>query len=81
MTLSREKLVMMLVDEFGLDAAEIEAGAPLFSGGLLDSFNMVELVSYLEDETGTKLAAAEFTLENLDTVDRIVAFMARRASA
>jgi acyl carrier protein len=44
---------------------------PLFSAGLLDSFNMVELLSYLADTYGVEIDPTVINIESLDTPARI----------
>jgi acyl carrier protein len=79
MKLDREKLVAFLTDQFSLREDELEDSTKLFSGGLLDSFNLVDLVGFLEREGKFKMGAMEVNLENLDTVERILRFFALKA--
>lgn len=75
MSIGRDQLREFLVDRFRLDGVELDDDTQLFSTGLLDSFSMIELVMYLEQQSGEKLRAGDFNLENLDSVDRILRFM------
>lgn len=79
--MTREQLIAQLTDHFGLGDADLADDAPLFSSGLLDSFSLVDLISFLETEVGIRIGALEVTLENLDSVDRILAFVDRKTSA
>ena len=79
MALTRETLIEHLVEEYDLDEAELAAGALLFSTGRLDSFMLVELVMYLEDQAGVKIRPIDFTLDNLDSVERMLTFLSRKA--
>lgn len=78
MSLTREKLVTRLVEEFDVSPDDLDEETPLFSTGLLDSFSMVSLVTYIEQEEGFKLSVGEFALDNLDSVSRILRFVGRR---
>ena len=78
MSLSREDLVTWLAREANLDPATLADDTPLFSGGLLDSLLLVDLLSWLEDAGGLKIAWHEVTLENIDTLARILTFCASR---
>jgi acyl carrier protein len=60
-----------IIRQFGLPAESIDDETPLFSSGLLDSFNMIELVGLVEEQMGKKLRVADINLENLDSVRRI----------
>ena len=66
-----------IIRQFGLPAESISDETPLFSSGLLDSFNMIEVVALIEERAGKKLRIADINLENLDTVRRIDALMAQ----
>jgi acyl carrier protein len=78
MNVTRESLTAYLSNRFGLDPESLEPETPLFSSGLLDSFSMLDVISHLEKETGTKVRHSEVTLGNLDTVGRILRFLAGR---
>lgn len=78
MRLTREMIVRRLVQDFELEPGEAESDG-LLSGGVLDSFSMLDLVSYVEREAGVKFRPADFNLQNLDSVDRIVKYLAARS--
>jgi acyl carrier protein len=46
--------------------------------GIIDSTGVLELIMFLEEQFGIKVADEEMTPENLDSVDRIVAFVGRK---
>lgn len=79
-TLTRIELMSWLMEQFDLDAAELGDGSRLLSGGLLNSFSMIELVTRIERTTGVKFRPTDFTLENLDSVDRILSFVERKST-
>ncbi len=81
MALTREALVAYISDEFGVGAGELSDGSPLFSSGVLDSFSLVDIVTFMEKEAGIKINALEVSLDNLDTVDRMMVFVERKVSA
>jgi acyl carrier protein len=54
---------------------EIKADTPLISSGLVDSFSMVSLKAYIEEEYGLFLSDDEATTEAFDTVSKIVALI------
>ena len=47
--------------------------------GLLDSFGMVELMSFIEASANIRLDPGDVTLENLDSVNRILGFVRQSA--
>lgn len=77
--MTRETLVQFFVDKFGLEPDELDDTTPIFSQGLLDSFNLVDLVAFLEKSLGKKIGAMEVNLNNLDTLERILAFARAKA--
>lgn len=52
----------------------------LFTSGLLDSFDLVDLVSLIEQNGGVKVRARDINMDNLDSVGRVVRFLARLKS-
>ena len=64
-------------DNLGL-RGELGDDTPIFSKGLLDSFSMIELITHIEGQAGIKIGPMEVTLENLDSVERIQAFVAKK---
>ena len=77
MALERGRLLAFMRDQLGVDTDDIDDSTPLFSSGRIDSFSLVSLVIFLEDATGSRIALGDVTLENLDTVGRMLAFAGR----
>jgi len=73
-----------LSQEFPNRAAEVarlDADAPLFDLGLVDSLSFLGLVSKLEEQFAIAVPPADFTPERFRTLDAIAAYVvqARRA--
>ena len=82
MALGREDLRRYLHEKQGLEPEDFEDDTLLFSSGLIDSFSMVGLIMFIEDTAGLRVHPADVTLDNFDSIDRILAFVeARGASA
>lgn len=80
--MNRDSLMTYLGDRMGLDTSSLTASTPLFSSSLLDSFSMVDLIMFIEKESGLRLHPTDVSLDNLDSIDRILRFIdARRAEA
>ncbi|MDM8559133.1 acyl carrier protein [Candidatus Parabeggiatoa sp. HSG14] len=75
MPLTYEKLLNYLDTEMGLDISEIDDETLLFSTALLDSFSLVELITFIEKEANIKISPTEVNLDNLDSVSRILNFV------
>lgn len=79
MTVGRDELLRYLESELGVEISHLRDDAPLFSSGLIDSFSMVVLIQFLEERSNRMIPVAEITFENIDTVERILAFVAARS--
>ncbi len=64
------------------DAAQAPAdGESLIENGIMDSTGVLELVSFLEEKFSITMADSDIVPANLDTLDRIAAFVAARAAS
>ena len=61
----------------GLKTEEIGSDIPLLSSGRLDSFELLELVNFLEGQTGRSVRPIDINLGNFDTISKICAFFER----
>jgi acyl carrier protein len=53
---------------------------PLISGGLIDSFNLVDLALFVEDTFGVRLDDSELNAQAFDTLDQLAALIQSRRS-
>lgn len=58
-----------------------EDAASLIESDLVDSTGILELVSFLEERFGIPIADADIVPANLDSIERIAAFVARKQPA
>lgn len=70
----KQALRTALVTQFRIDHGSLDDNTRLFSSGLIDSLSVMELVSFVESTIGQIVPPAEITLENFDSVNRIVRF-------
>lgn len=80
MSLTKQSLLEYLKDKMGLDTDSVEEETPLFSSGLLDSFSMVDLLMFVEKACGQRISPTEVSLDNLDSVSRILQFAEAKAA-
>ena len=59
----------------------IDADTSLFKDQLLDSMSLTNLMTFLEDEFAIRIGAMDVVFENLDTVNHMLAFIARKREA
>ena len=74
---SRTSVVDFLEAELGVDLSGVGNADPLFSSGIVDSFALVTLMMHLEQQGGFRINPGDVTLDNFDTIDRIIAFCSR----
>ncbi len=78
MILDRGNLRRYLHEQQGLEPEDFEDDTLLFSSGLIDSFSMVDLIIFIEDTEGVRVHPADVTLDNFDSIERILAFVEAR---
>jgi len=61
--------------------SELNAQTSLFREQLLDSMNLTGLITFLEETFEIRIGAMDIVFENLDTVDNMIAFIARKRAA
>ena len=69
----RDKILAILSDI--RPDIDFENEENLVSDALLESFDLVQLVSTLEEELGVEIGGRNITKENFDSLDRIVSLM------
>lgn len=79
MALSEALLMQNVRQLSGLDG-DATTDTPLFSTGTLDSLAMLTLIAFIEERSGMEIRADEVTLENFDTVNRILRFAQGRTA-
>lgn len=57
---------------------QISPDEPLISGGLIDSFNLVDLALFVEEEFGVRIEDFELNMETFDTLAQLVALILER---
>lgn len=63
------------------DAEDLRSDASLVDEGIVDSTGFLELTAFLESEFGFTVQDDEIVPENLDTLERMVAFVERKRAA
>lgn len=56
----------------------IAADEALISGGLIDSFSLVDLALYIEDTYGVRIDDTELNADTFDTLNQLAALIAER---
>ena len=63
-----------LINEFGL-APSTSDDAALFSSGLLDSFNVFQLLAFCEQTYALRISPLDVGLESFDSIDNVAALV------
>lgn len=73
MSLNKEKLIAFIKDKATFDY--FDEDTLLFSEGNLDSVSQLEMIGFIEEEAGIIIDQFDITLENFDSVSKIMKFI------
>ena len=81
MTSVRQEIRQFIVQNFlfGQDQ-EFDDGTSFLESGIIDSTGVLELVAHLEETYDVKVKDDELIPDNLDSIDAIVAYLARKGA-
>lgn len=75
----QQQLRQFICENFYIsDPAEIADETLLVTNGYIDSTGMLEVISFLEEEFGITITDQETTPENLESIERMSAFISRK---
>jgi acyl carrier protein len=63
---------------FGSKDSRLADGDSFLETGIIDSTGMLELVSFIESEFGIEVGDTELIPENLDSIERLAAFIEKK---
>jgi acyl carrier protein len=75
------KILTYLRDELRVDAAGLSPRDDLISSGRIDSVDLVRVATFLEGETGLAIPDGDITVDNFESVERMLAYVERRRGA
>ncbi len=77
---SEDKIRRFILENYLVtdDQSELNNDDSFLDQGILDSTGILEIIFFIEDEFGIKIKDDEMVPENLDSVNRIVAFIERK---
>ncbi len=81
MAVTSESLRNFFRKKMGVDTTGVADDTPLFSTSLIDSFGMVELITFLEAEAGIRINPMDVTMENIDSISCILGFVRDKGGA
>ncbi len=75
----QQRVRQFIVENFYVtNPSELADDASLIQGGWVDSTGMLELISFLEEEYGIRIADTEMVPDHLDGIAKIAAFVERK---
>lgn len=77
----RHQVEAFLSEELGIHADDIELDTALVSSGLIDSMSLVQLATHIERTLDIEIPDQDITVENLDSLAKILAYIESRLSS
>lgn len=76
----RDKLRAFILESylFTDDQTQLDDKASFLQSGIIDSTGILELIFFLEEQYGIKVADEEMIPENLDSVDNVMKFVSSK---
>lgn len=68
------RLLKFVQEEVAVGGIDVVGDTDLLLTGAVDSLGVIRITQWLEDEAGIEVDPAEVTLENFQTVDRMIAY-------
>jgi len=81
MTSFEDELVELISQESGVEPAALRATKGLMSSGVLDSFALVTIISFVESHIGSEVPPADLSFDNFDSIDGICSYVDRALAA
>ncbi len=79
--MNKEDLIEYIIDEYVEDDSEVTEDTALISGGIIDSFSIVSLKTWLEKKENITIPDEMGTAENFETVNKILELVDQRKQA
>jgi acyl carrier protein len=67
-----------LEQELGIDTQQIDGGSLLVSDGIIDSFALMSLVTFVEETFGIRVGLLDINLANFDSLDQMQRYIDKR---
>jgi acyl carrier protein len=76
---ARARVRQFIIDNFLFeDNGSLTADMSFLENGIIDSTGVLELIAFLEGDFGIKVEDGDIVPENLDSLDRVAAFLERK---
>lgn len=74
----KNDIAQFLKTDCGISEDELDSSETVFSSGLLDSLDILKIVSFIEEQYGLSISALEVSLDHFDTIDLMAKFVQAR---
>jgi acyl carrier protein len=74
------RVLAYLRDELRADDPALTARTELISSGVIDSVDLVRIATFLEGETGLAIPDGDVTVDNFESIERMLAYLERRGA-
>lgn len=81
MVLKKEDLIQFMQNDLGVDISDIEESTLLFSSRIIDSFSLVSMLTYIEKSCGIRINPVDVNLDNMDSIERILKYVATKVAS
>ncbi len=71
----KEEIQKFIVDTLLHNKSELSDNHSLFDDGLIDSFGLIQLITFLENKFDVSIDMSDISIENFDTINQIVKFI------
>jgi acyl carrier protein len=73
------KILEFMQQDLDIETSGLEPDSPLFSSGVVDSFSLVSLLTFIEEEFDIRVGPADVNLDNFDSLQRMIDYIASKA--
>lgn len=71
----KDKLMDFLCKNFMVEEDEIDLETSLIDQGIIDSFGLIEIATFIEEEIGVKVGEDQMIRPNFGSFNKIITFM------
>lgn len=77
----KQQLTDFIIETTGLSDDEFDAETPLYSEGYIDSFALTTIISFIEEQENTEVPGDDITLENFDSINKMIDYIGKLTNA
>jgi acyl carrier protein len=74
----KEIIKKFIIDNFMEGHGRLDSDQPLFESGIIDSMGFIILLNFIEKKIGVTIKMSEISIENFDSIDKIVKIIDRK---